>query len=118
MDNIAETLEQINTALQLLGVGRCYKVGNLYLGMDADYFLVGAYSSTFYFDNQTKQSAIEDLESMKLEFENMITASTRLRQFVAGKTLRYSLDFGHEKSGFPICYEINGAITWQDLRLR
>lgn len=108
-----EVTNRIKNALILIKSGHPMKVGDLTLSnQNKNDFSVIGWTNTIDLKNVTKDSAIKELSDIKNMFNEMLSISEDLLQFVKMKKITYSLVFDYGSGGIGICEEENDQIKW------
>jgi hypothetical protein len=109
------SVERINIALQFLNEGKWFKVDNLRLAMTGlNNLEIRGWSQTGSLKSITHLSAMEELNNVKSEFNDMLTVSDQLKDFVKAKTLAFILAFDdYGKVSIDIVEERDDIIYWK-----
>jgi len=111
--NKEELLHRIKSAIVLLKDGHPFKVGDLTFGCkDNKHISVTGWTVCNDLKKLTKDKALTELSEIKELFNNMLSVSPELSDFIKYRQVEYSLDYDYGMGGLGICNEINGQIKW------
>jgi hypothetical protein len=105
--------ERIKIALNFLKSGQSFTVADLRLHVVADEMRVTGWSNFLNFSSISRNTSLHELQEIKAIFNSVLSISSELNEFVAGKTIKYILCYDDAgKGAVDICYEIDNNIKW------
>ncbi|MBS1773862.1 MAG: hypothetical protein JST82_13465 [Bacteroidetes bacterium] len=107
-------VDRIDIAVALLKEGKSFPVDDILLRMVAtDIVGVTGFTSYNIFEHLNQSNVLEDLQNLKLQFQDMVKASTVLKDYIIGKEIQFFINFDmYGKSSMSVCSEIKGEIFW------
>jgi len=105
---------RIRNAIKFLKDGLPFNIGELYFGIDDNRYLnVTSASKYIHLENITKGTGLAELNEIKCLFEKMVLSSKELQEFVAGRQIKFNLNFDYGMGDIRICSEKNGVVKWE-----
>lgn len=106
-------LNKIHTAISYLAAGQPFRIGDLRLEIIENKLSIIGWSKYLFLENITKKVALEEIEEIKLLFEQMKECSLELQKFVNDKIIEYVLYFDDSGKGSIIICSLNaGTLNW------
>jgi hypothetical protein len=100
--------------MNYLEVGESRKLGDLRIGvLDENIIYVTGQSKARRIEDMTEKKVLDELNSLKTELRSIIDGSSiELKNFIAGKTIKFNLAYNYGMGSVEICHEVNGVIYW------
>lgn len=105
---------KINIAIQCLQRKTPILIGNLRFEIENNNrLIINGWSSVIHFNSLRKEHCIQELQAIKLTFQDMLLSHPQFEDFIHGKEVTYRLLFDdYGKGSIFICSENQHHIHW------
>lgn len=110
-----ETKTKLEIAVNFLKEGKSFKVNNLlFENGDIGNILIIGWTKNINIKNITKREALEELNDVKIQFNQFLDESLELLNFIKYKKIEFHLYFDdYGRASVAICSEIEGIVNWK-----
>jgi hypothetical protein len=104
---------RIKNALIIVAENNPYKVGDLVFSSKNEmHFNISGSTIKNSIENLNHETAIKELEEIKVLFLKMVNLSSDLQSFIKNKKIEYSLIYDYGMGSLDVCSEIDGKLEW------
>lgn len=105
---------RIESALKFLKDNKGFDLGNLFMSCKGNEIFVSGYTNFSDTKFMNKRIALEELEVVKLRFEDYKSSLREFADFVADKRTTFYLSLDYGMGSITICEEVNGKLNWHE----